>query len=128
MKIANTSKKREKIVKWVYFLKIGTGTGCCPLRMHDDRTGLVERALEDRAGSRRRYLPLVRLQLCHWDALLTGKTHRKNPQEKSRGKSTGKSTDKKERDRDGAMNSYLIVQREVQSRYLLYQYRRYSWQ
>ena len=45
MNVANTAKKREKIVKWVYFLKICTGTGCCTLRMYDDGTGLVERAL-----------------------------------------------------------------------------------
>ena len=45
MKIANISKKREKIAKRVYFLKIGTGTGCCSLRMRDEGTGLVERVL-----------------------------------------------------------------------------------
>ena len=45
MKIVNISKKREKIVKRVYFLKIGTGTGCCTLRMYDEGTCLVERAL-----------------------------------------------------------------------------------
>ena len=45
MKIVNISKKREKIVKRVYFLKIGTGTGCCTLRMYDEGTGPVERAL-----------------------------------------------------------------------------------
>jgi len=45
MKIAKTAKKREKKVNRDYFLKIGTGTGRCTLRMHDEGTGLVERAL-----------------------------------------------------------------------------------